>query len=70
MTEGLKAFEQWSCWAAAGLVVAATVLNWVVGKISSSQVAPLQLYEQEAGDDVEKGDWHGILGKPTPAMVR
>jgi hypothetical protein len=69
-TEGLKAFEQWSCWAATGLVIVATVLNWVVEKTRPTQVPSSQLYEQESDNGVEKGGWQGILGKPTPAIIR
>jgi len=55
------------------LVIAATVLNWVVGKTRSKQVALVPLCEQQGGNDAEKsdfGDWNRILGKPTPAIVR
>jgi hypothetical protein len=70
MAEGLKAFDQWSCWAATSLVIVATVLNWVVEQKGHTQVDPVQVYRQESNIDVEKDGWQGILGNPTPAFVR
>lgn len=70
MTEGLKAFEQWSRRAATGLVIAATVLNWMVGERKSKQASSPQLYGQRGSNDAEKTDWSGILGKPVPAVIR
>ena len=46
--EGRDSFEQWSCWAATGLVVAAAVLNWTLERIHQNRYLPSQPFAPEA----------------------
>lgn len=70
MTEGLSAFEQWNCWAATGLVLAATVLNWLVGKKRTKQATSLPVHEEQGANEILENNWNGLIGKPLPAMIR
>jgi len=39
----VTSYEQWNCWAAAGLIVLATILNWILGKPKDSEVQSAQI---------------------------
>jgi len=51
--EGLDGFEQWNSWVATGLVIIATVLNWMLGlksETKSSQDVTIHAADLETGD--------------------
>jgi hypothetical protein len=69
--EGLDAFEQWSCWVMTGLVVIATVINWLVSRRSAPK--PAAWHDQfegfGGGLDVGYGPRSvGVIGNP--AIIR
>lgn len=40
--EGLDAFEQWSCWVMTGLVMIATIINWILSRRSARKSSAWQ----------------------------
>jgi hypothetical protein len=62
MVEDLAAYEQWSCWAASGLVVLATLINWWIGKmkptVSTVVIGGGGVYETEIDGFVEPPPGH------------
>ena len=69
--EGLDAFEQWSCWVMTGLVVIATVINWILSRKSAPKPSAWQhqFESLEGGLDASHGPRSvGVI--ESPAIIR
>jgi len=66
--EGLDAFEQWSCWVMTGLVVIATIINWILSRRSVPRSSAWQdrFKSLEGGLDENHGTgWVGVTESPS-----
>ena len=69
--EGLDAFEQWSCWVMTGLVMIATIINWILSRRSASKRSAWQ--GQFGGIEGGLDGGHGTRSVgviESPAIVR
>ncbi|KAF2422206.1 hypothetical protein EJ08DRAFT_653228 [Tothia fuscella] len=73
MLEGLKAYEQWNCWAGTGMVVLATIINWSFGQ-KEVRVTTASLGggfgADNGGGNLEQGDWKPLdIAEPLPTHI-
>ncbi|KIW07328.1 uncharacterized protein PV09_02178 [Verruconis gallopava] len=68
----LTAYEQWSCWAATGIILVATLANWALGgdkkPFNVAGNYSQRRYQNEIETD-SRLEWSGILARPLPAYV-
>lgn len=69
--EGLDAFESWGVWVATGLVIFATIVNWVLGRGSKPKPRP---YRSPQPPNLEAGDLgsttKGLGVTESPSVIR
>ncbi len=65
-------YEQWNCWAATGMIVSATLINWLLGTEKTSAAAVINQISLSKPDSKTSLDleWGSILGKPSLSYIR